>query len=126
MEPPEARLIGLAMKTNSNGLAFRLSAFLATLIALAFLWESPFVLAALVVAMFIICDRLWHAPNDYALYALGAFLGTVTEIILISRGAWSYAQPTAFGVPIWLPFTWGFAIVLIVKLAEAVAGPRKP
>ncbi len=44
-------------------------------------------------------------------YLFGFVLGPVSEILLIHRGAWAYTEPGLFGVPLWLPFLWGAAVV---------------
>jgi len=38
----------------------------------------------------------------------------------VSSGAWRYAGPTALGIPLWLPFAWGLAAVLIRGIAATV------
>ena len=42
------------------------------------------------------------------------------EAVAIKFGAWQYSNPTALGVPIWLPLLWGSAIVFIKRFSETV------
>lgn len=52
---------------------------------------------------------------------MGALLGTFAEILSIEYGVWSYAKPSFLGVPIWLPFMWGLAIVLVTKVSKSAS-----
>jgi len=35
-------------------------------------------------------------------------------------GAWSYANPTMLGIPLWLPLAWGIAAVFVKRVAETL------
>jgi len=56
---------------------------------------------------------IWRKDEDLAFFAVGAVFGPLGEMICIRFGVWAYANPTALGIPLWLPFAWGFASLLI-------------
>jgi hypothetical protein len=44
-------------------------------------------------------------------YLFGFFFGPLAEVVAIHAGAWTYAAPQFFGMPLWLPFLWGSAVI---------------
>ena len=54
---------------------------------------------------------LWHDRKDVTTFIAGAIVGPLSEIASVHFGVWSYANPSFFGIPIWLVPTWGFAIL---------------
>jgi len=62
--------------------------------------------------------RLWHKKQDIYFFIIAAIIGSIGEIVCVHFGAWQYPNPTFLGIPIWLPFAWGFATILIKRIAE--------
>lgn len=59
---------------------------------------------------------IWTGKKNFTFYILGAIFGSLAEITPIYFGAWTYSNPTAIGIPIWLPLAWGKAALLIKRL----------
>lgn len=55
------------------------------------------------------------------LFIIGLFLGTLIEVVMGFWGRsqyWSYGS--LFGVPLWLPFIWGFGFEIIYILGNYI------
>ena len=85
----------------------------------AMLWRldsvAALIIAGIGAAMMVRGDR-----KDWALYVVCAILGSLAEMIAIYFGAWKYATPTVFGIPMWLPFVWGNAALYIVRMNRVI------
>ena len=67
----------------------------------------------------------WHAASDIVFYAVAFVLGPLGEFLATVFGAWSYARPFYF-IPIWLPFLWGIAILVVKNLSETLLSGSEP
>ncbi|MFZ2555250.1 MAG: hypothetical protein WAZ27_00215 [Minisyncoccia bacterium] len=87
------------------------------ILATAGLWQMPWLLsiALLGLAVFFIV-RSPHA-HPIKIFIGAGIGGAVSEIIAISAGAWTYALPQVFTIPLWLPILWGNAALFIVAIA---------
>lgn len=63
----------------------------------------------------------WTNLEEKFIYFTGFFLGPVIDIIIVPTGIWTYENPTLFMVPMWLPFTYGIAGVLLIKLGKSIS-----
>ncbi len=75
-------------------------------------------LTIVLILLSVIANRVWHQKHDIFFYITGAILGPLSEIVCTNFGVWRYAHPTFFSIPLWLPFAWGLAAVLITRIAE--------
>jgi|SRR3990167_1465707 len=82
----------------------------------AILWERPFVLSVVLVALSIPTIFLERKRADLFLFLAAALAGPLTEALLIWAGAWEYASPHILGFPVWLPLVWGNASLFIKRL----------
>jgi hypothetical protein len=82
-------------------------------------WTNNILVTAILLAAYGIRYYFWPNKEDHVLYIGGAVLGPITEIIATTVGIWHYTLPTFFNIPLWLPFAWGFAAVLIIRIALA-------
>lgn len=85
-----------------------------------FLWQQPIILAFCYLGLTIVMFILTRSKADISFYLLSATLGPLAEFIIIQNGAWSYTRPSFF-IPIWLPFAWGIAGLVIKKTSETLA-----
>ena len=87
-------------------------------VALArFLWHYPILLALcyLIVSIFVLYR--WQTRSNLALYFIAFVLGPAAEAIEVHGRAWEYSKPF-YLIPIWLPFLWGIAALLMKRLSE--------
>jgi hypothetical protein len=82
-------------------------------------WTNNVLVTAILIAAYWIRYYFWPDKEDLVLYIGGAILGPIAEIIATKVGIWHYTLPTFFNIPLWLPFAWGFAAVLIIRIALA-------
>jgi len=75
------------------------------------------VLALGVLTMFF---RKGCARRDVVAFCIGAILGPSMEMIAIRGGAWQYARPSFFGIPLWLPLLWGLTAFAMQKITQWV------
>jgi hypothetical protein len=101
-----------------------LSFYAVAIAALAFLYTTPYLLAGILLGLTIVTLFVDRGPNDIYFPVFGFVFGPMAEILSVSQGGWTYTHPDIFGIPIWLPFGWGLAVLLVKRLAEAVAALR--
>ncbi len=56
------------------------------------------------------------------LMAAGALLGPICEALPVAAGAWAYARPDIFGMPLWLPLAYALFAVLVAASSLSFAG----
>jgi uncharacterized membrane protein YoaT (DUF817 family) len=64
---------------------------------------------------------LFHSKrkrSDMIAFLVGMVLGPTMEIIIIHYGAWQYANPSAAGIPMWLPLLWGLTSIFLLKITR--------
>jgi len=81
-------------------------------------YMNDILLTVLLSLLFIGVFRLLYVKKNLYQFALGAFFGSLAEVICIHFGAWTYTNPTLFGIPLWLPVGWGIAVVTIIRMSE--------
>jgi len=94
--------------------------FAAAVVLLVLTWKHNLLATAAIIALFGLRALFRRRKGDLTLFAVGAVLGPLTEIIATGLGIWTYAAPTLFNIPLWLPFAWGFAAVLFVRIAQGL------
>jgi len=82
-------------------------------------WRHNMVVTAILIAAYLARYRFWPNREDHIFYIAGAIIGPAAEIIATHAGIWSYTLPTFLRIPVWLPFAWGFAVVLIIRIGQA-------
>ena len=85
-------------------------------------WENNFLLTLLVAAYTAFLLILWHETEDLRCLIFVVVVGTASEIISVSFGAWTYNNPTFLGIPIWLPLTWGIAVLCLRRFIIGLKG----
>ena len=88
---------------------------------LYYLWQNNIVLAVLLLVVSAIVLLTFSSRAERIIYFVCFFLGPIFDLILVPRGAWSYGNPSLFGVPIWLPVTYGLGTVMVVKIGNGIA-----
>ena len=57
----------------------------------------------------------WNKRDNLFLIA-GIILGTFVEILGTFNGRWHYVEQQIFNIPLWLPFAWGYLVLIISKM----------
>lgn len=94
----------------------RLLIFIATLVVVAVLHKYQFLVffvLAMLGFLLLYIDNFRYIKSYIAI----AIAGPASEILCIYGGAWTYASPDIFGVPVWLPLVWGNCGICLIRIA---------
>ena len=105
-------------KKIEKELIYEIILFCGGILAISLYYENNLLLTALLAIAWMIGIKTWHKKHDIYFLLAGATIGPVGEIVCIHFGAWQYANPSFLGIPMWLPFVWGLAVVLVKRFAE--------
>ncbi|MBI2675547.1 MAG: DUF2878 family protein [Candidatus Aenigmarchaeota archaeon] len=111
--------------------AFLYSIILAflTLFSVSILWQRPLALTAVLIVLSIAMLLIWRNREDLYLYVIVSIAGALAESFAIGFSVWSYSVPDFMGIPVWLPFLWGIAGLLIKRITleihDFIKKPRK-
>jgi len=116
-----AEKAGQDCKTENSrfGLVRDLFIFWFVILLVVLSWTNNILVTAILIASYGVRYYFWPNREDHVLYVGGAILGPIAEIIATKAGIWHYTLPTFLNIPLWLPFAWGFAAVLIIRIALA-------
>ena len=98
--------------------------FSVAVLLLVLLWKQNVLATLAIIGLFLLRQVFFRKPGDMTIYAVGAVLGPLTEVIATRLGIWTYAFPSYLNIPLWLPFAWGFAAVLFISIARNLIGER--
>ncbi len=99
-------------------LIFEFILYVFGIIAIIKFYQFNTLLTSLILIAWLFGIFLWHKKHDILFFIIGAIVGPIAEIICIQFGVWQYSNPSFLGIPIWLPFAWGLAVMLIKRIAE--------
>ena len=85
-------------------------------------WENNFILTLFVAAYTTFLLKIWHETEDLRCLIFVVIVGTASEIVSVSFGAWTYNNPSFLGIPIWLPLTWGIAVLCLRRFIIGLNG----
>jgi hypothetical protein len=94
--------------------------FVAGTVAIVLLHDHALLLSAVLLVLAVGIIALWR-EKSLPVYIVGAIAGPGAEVFGVQAGAWKYAAPAFLGIPLWLPFAWGYAAILVIWIAETVA-----
>jgi hypothetical protein len=100
-------------------LIFELSIYALSLILLASLWNRPVTLTVCYGVISLVVLLKWHTNRYISIYLVAFILGSIAEAIAVYFGAWEYSKPF-YLIPLWLPFVWGIAALLIINISETL------
>ncbi len=93
---------------------------LAGILSLIIFYQSNFLLMFILIFLGGGSLFLWREKEDIYFFTVGFIIGPFVEVISIYFGVWKYANPTVLGMPIWLPFAWGFVVLLITRITKTI------
>lgn len=90
--------------------------------SVALLWRNNLILTIILFVESAVALYMWREKADILLFFGGFVGGPTAEVIAINFGGWTYSNPTLLGAPMWLPFLWGLAVLVMKRSAQTVAG----
>lgn len=95
--------------------------YIASVGAVVFLWRESVFLSLLLFVISTLMLCVLRSKKIVSVYLLVATVGPLTEATAVSAGVWRYELPDFFGLPLWLPFLWGAASIVIVYSYECLS-----
>ena len=105
-------------KKLEKDLFFECIVFCVSVATIIIFFNKNVLLSLLLIILWVIGIKFWHKKQDIYFYVIGAIIGPTAEIVSVYFGVWQYTNPSFLGIPLWLPFAWGFAVVLTKRIAE--------
>ncbi len=105
-------------KKIEKELIYEVALFSFGIVLIFLLYEHNLILTGSLIGAWLIGIIFWHKKHDICFFVAGAVVGPIGEIVCIHFGVWQYANPTFLGIPLWLPFAWGLATMLVKRFAE--------
>ncbi len=102
-------------------LGISVSAFSVLVTCVSLLWRHNLLLLSIMLVEGAVLLRLWHDRYDLSFLLVIGGMGSVAEAVFVRSGAWHYANPSLFGVPLWFPVAFGTAGLIGGRLARALA-----
>ena len=112
--------MAIEQKPIKKELIFELSIYALFLLLVATLWNKPIILMTCFALMSLIILLIWNTKKDLLFYFVAFFLGSIAESISVYFGAWKYSK-TFYLIPLWLPFAWGIAGLLVKHISETLS-----
>ncbi len=83
------------------------------------LWNHIVLFTSFLIFLAYAKHKIYPIKKELLWYILICVGGAVTEILLVNVGhGWSYSNPNIFGIPIWIPFFWGFVGTTILVIYD--------
>ena len=87
------------------------------------LWRNPAILALCLFFISLFMLLKWHTKKDLFFFFAAFVLGPIAEMIAVYNGGWKYSKSVSL-VPVWLPFAWGIALLIIKKLSDTLISKK--
>ncbi len=82
--------------------------------------DLTLLMIALLVSVLFLLWQFRFSLSTLIIFGVFALAGVLAEGMVVTRGAWSYADQHFFGLPVWLPLIWGSVGVAGMRLTQLV------
>jgi hypothetical protein len=100
-------------------LAIEAIIYVLCILLVSLLWHRPIILFFCYLVISIGALSRWHRRSDVLFYSVAFLLGPTADAVAVYFGAWEYSKPI-YLIPIWLPFLWGIAALLMKRISETI------
>lgn len=80
------------------------------------LWKYSPIIQIIIIVITLTTLTLYHNKDDLVFFIIGVLFDGLGEIMAVYFGAWTYAQPELWGIPLWIPIFWGTSFVLMRRI----------
>jgi hypothetical protein len=94
-------------------LTVEVTAFALLPATIVLLYKNNSLLFGILLVEALVALRLWHEPHDIAFLLVIGMLGSAAEAVFVYFDVWRYANPTALGMPVWFPVSFGLAGLIV-------------
>lgn len=101
-------------------LTAEVTAFALLQASIVLLHKNNLLLFGILLVEALVALRLWHEPHDVAFLLVIAVLGSAAEAVFVHFDVWRYANPTALGMPVWFPVSFGLAGLIGQRIARTI------
>lgn len=98
-------------------------AFGVLVLSIVRLWPNNALLTFVILFQNLLALWVWRQRRSVICFVTTALIGTLAELVFVDSGAWAYANPTALGLPLWFPLSFGQAGLLGQKVVDLLTGP---
>jgi len=86
------------------------------------LWKQNLVLLLSFIAIIIAVFLIKYNKGEFIILIYGICIGLLIEIVGTHLVKYqSFTNPDIFGIPSWLPLAWGYAFVLMGRIAKILS-----
>lgn len=97
-------------------------AFIILVVSIVRLWSNNGLLGLVILIQNLLALSYWKRRRHVFRFVATALIGTIAEVAFVASGAWSYANPTLMGIPLWFPLSFGQAGLLGQEIVDILAG----
>jgi len=90
------------------------------LLFVALFWTEPYLLLVLIIVLSILALLITRSKADFILYFIMLIASFISEAFYVSLGTWKHGTTQVFGVPLWIPFSWGLLSLFVKYFAEEI------
>lgn len=109
------------MNKNKKNILTGFAVLILEIFLLYYLWKNNIVLTFLIILISVVVLVKFTSKEEKIFYLFGFVFLQIFDLALVPRGVWSYGNSSWFGIPIWLPFTYGLGTVMVVKIGRAIS-----
>jgi len=109
------------MKENTKEILVQTASLLLAFIIMTFVKADELIFTGAIILILLINFKIKYNKGEWTLFFLGFLLGLFIEVVLGLFYRMQYWEnPSLLGVPLWLPFVWGYAFVFIRRIGNAI------
>jgi hypothetical protein len=112
-------ILGKIPEAGPGTLPLALAGIVIEIVLFVALRENTLLVIAAVLLLAAAAFRTRSEKSTVILMAAGSILGPVCEVMPVTAGAWFYARPDIFGMPVWLPLAYALFAVLVAWSAQS-------
>jgi hypothetical protein len=89
-------------------------------------WRDKILLTLLYLLAIATVLKVKYYPGDFLALAYGLVLGLFVEVVGTTfAGYQKFANPDMLGIPIWLPISWAYGLMLMKRIGIIIYESRK-
>lgn len=107
------------IKRLERELVFEATLFSTGIASIILFYTDNLLLTLLLITLCLIRVKVCHKKGDTFFFVTAVIVGSFSEMLCINLGGvWRYTNPSFLGIPMWLPFAWALAVMMMKRVAE--------